>query len=112
MAENTGQRKKSQSQASIERTRKARKKRNNISILVCIVAFLVGYYLLNYVASMEKPPLGATFNIVLGCTIMAITTIVFVYTVKKQYFPQKRKRTKHVFLDDTDFRKSHEIETE
>lgn len=112
MAENTGPRKRSQSQASIERTRKARKKRNNITILVCIIAFLVGYYLLNYVASTEKPPLGATFNIVLGCTIMAITTIVGVYTVKKQYFPQKRKRTKHVFLDETDFQKSREVETE
>ena len=112
MAEHTGPRKRSQSQASIERTRKARKKRNNITILVCIMAFLVGYYLLNYVASMEKPPLGATFNIVLGCVIMAVTTIVFVYTVKKQYFPQKRKRTKHVFLDETDFRKSREVETD
>jgi len=112
MAENKVPRKRSQSQASIERTRKARKKRNNITILVCFIAFLIGYYLLNYVAAMEEPPLGATFNIVLGCTIMAITTIVFVYTVKKQYFPQKRKRTKHVFLDDTDFRKSREVETD
>ena len=102
----------SQSQGSIERSRKARKNRNYATILVCIVAFLIGYYLLNYVAAMEKPPLGATFNIVLGCTIMAITSIIGVYTVKKQYFPKKRKRTKHVFLDDTDFRKSHEIETE
>jgi uncharacterized membrane protein len=110
MAENTGPRKRSQSQASIERTKKARKNRNNIMILVCIMAFLIGYYLLNYVASMEKPPLGAGLNIILGCTIMAITSIVFVYTVKKQYFAKKRKRTKHVFLDDTDFRKSREIE--
>lgn len=112
MAENTGPRKRSQSQASIERTKKARKNRNNITILVCIMAFLIGYYLLNYVASMEKPPLGASFNIVIGCTIMAITSIVFVYTVKKQYFTQKRKRTKHVFLDDTDFRKGREIESD
>jgi hypothetical protein len=101
-----------QSQGSIERARKARKNRNYIIILVCIVSFLIGYYLLNYVAPMEKPPMGATFNIVLGCSIMAITTLVFVYTVKKQYFPKKRKRTKHVFLDETDFRKSHKIETE
>ena len=112
MAENTGPRKRSQSQASIERTKKARKNRNNITILVCIMAFLIGYYLLNYVASMEKPPLGASFNIVIGCTIMAITSIVFVYTVKKQYFAKKRKRTKHVFLDDTDFRKSRETESD
>jgi uncharacterized membrane protein YdjX (TVP38/TMEM64 family) len=111
MTENTGQRKRSQSQASIERSKKARKKRNNITILVCIMAFLIGYYLLNYVASMEKPPLGSSFNIVLGCTIMAITSIIFTYTVKKQYFAKKRKRIKHVFLNDTDFRKGREIES-
>lgn len=108
----TTTKRRSQSQGSIERARKARKNRNNVVILVSIVSFLIGYYLLNYVASMEKPPMGATFNIVLGCSIMAITTMVFVYTIKKQYFPKKKKRTKHVFLDDTDFRKSHEIETE
>ena len=102
----------SQSQGSIQRARKARKYRNNTIIVVSLVSFLIGYYLLNYIASMEKPPLGATFNIVLGCSIMAITTMVFVFTIKKQYFPKKRKRTKHVFLDDTDFRKSHEVETE
>ncbi len=102
----------SQSQSSIERTRKARKKRNNIAILVSVLGFLVGYYILNYVAAMEKPPLGATFNIVLGCTIMAVTTMVLIFLVKKQYFPKKRKRTKHVFLDETDYRKSREIETE
>jgi hypothetical protein len=112
MAENIGPRKTSHSQVSIERTRKVRKKRNIIIILVCIVAFLLGYYLLNYVAAMEKPPLGVTFNIVLGCTIMATTAIVCIYTIKKQFFPKKKKRTRHVFLDDTDFRKRHEIETE
>jgi hypothetical protein len=61
---------------------------------------------------MEKPPLGATFNIVLGCSIMATTTLVFVYTIKKQYFSKKRKRTKHIFLNDLDFDKKHEVEVE
>ena len=112
MAENTDTKRRSQSQLSIERTRRARKKRNNTIILVSVMSFFIGYYILNYVAAMEKPPLGATFNIVLGCSIMATTTLVFVFTVKKQYFPKKRKRTKHVFLNDLDFNKKHEVEVE
>lgn len=100
------------SESSIARSRRARKNRNYTVIGVCFVTFFVGYYILNYVASMEKPPLGATFNIVLGCTIMAVTGLVGVFTVKKQFFPKKRKRTKHVFLDDLDVNKSHEVETE
>lgn len=61
---------------------------------------------------MEKPPLGATFNIIIGCTLMAVSGLVGVITIKKQYFPKKKKRTKHVFLDETDYRKRHEIETD
>lgn len=112
MTENTTRRRKSQSLASIERARRAKKKRNNTIIFVCLITFFVGYYILEYVAAMEKPPLGITFNIVLGCSIMAVTGLIGVLTVKKQYFPKKRKRTKHVFLDEIDYRKSHEVETE
>jgi hypothetical protein len=43
---------------------------------------------------------------------MAVTALVLVLTIKKQYFPKKRKRTKHIFLDDLDYQKKHEIETE
>jgi uncharacterized membrane protein len=105
-------RRKSQSQASIQRARRAKRNTNNAIIAVCFVSFFVGYYILNYVAAMEKPPLGVTFNIVVGCSIMAVAGLVGVLTVKKQYFPKKRKRTKHIFLDDIDFKKNHEIETE
>jgi len=112
MTEVTTEKRKSQSQASIERTRKARKKRNNTTILVSFFAFFIGYYLLTYVSSAEKPPLGATFNIVLGCSIMAVSAIVLVNTIKKVFFPKKRSRTKHVFLHEIDFNKSQEIETE
>lgn len=112
MSENTTTQRRSKSLASIERTRRARRKRNLITMLVSFVTFFVGYYLLNFVAALEKPPLGDTFNIVLGCSIMAVTALVLVLTIKKQYFPKKRKRTKHIFLDDLDYQKKHEIETE
>ncbi|WP_298223556.1 hypothetical protein [Flavobacterium sp.] len=100
MTEQPISKRRSQSRASIERSRRERKKRNNRIILVCIMAFFLGYYILNYVAALERPPIGATFNIVLGCTIIAVSILVLIYTIKKQYFPKKRKRTQHVFLDE------------
>ncbi len=104
----TTTKRRSQSQASIERTRRERKKNNNRIIAFCIIAFFIGYYILNYVSSLEKPPVGATFNIILGCTIIAVSILILIFTVKRQYFPKKRKRTKHVFLDDLDIPKNIE----
>ncbi|MFC6876846.1 hypothetical protein [Flavobacterium myungsuense] len=49
---------------------------------------------------MENPFLGNTFHIILGCILMAVSTLIIVITVKKEFFPKKRKRTNHVFLDD------------
>ncbi len=100
MAENSIDKRKSQSRASMDRSKRERKQRNNRIILVCLAAFSLGYYILNYVAALEKPPIGATFNIVLGCTIIAVSLLILIYTIKRQYFPKKRKRTRHVFLDD------------
>ena len=100
MSKNNIDKRRSLSKASIERSKRERKKRNNRIILVCIAAFSLGYYILNYVAALEKPPIGATFNIVLGCTIIAVSLLILIYTIKRQYFPKRRKRTRHVFLDD------------
>ena len=100
MIENNTSRRRSQSRTSIERSRRERKKRNISIILFCIVAFFLGYYILNYVASLERPPIGETFNIVLGCSIIAVSVIILVFTIKKQYFPKRKKHTKHIFLDE------------
>jgi uncharacterized membrane protein len=101
MTENNNGRRRSQSRISIDRSKREKKKRNNQIILVCIIAFFLGYYILNYIAALEKPPIGATFNIILGCTIIAVSLLILLFTIKKQYFPKRRKRTKHIFLDDT-----------
>lgn len=69
-------------------------------MLSCAAALALGYYILNYVAALEKPPIGATFNIVLGCTIIAVSGLILLYTIKRQYFRKSRKRTRHVFLND------------
>lgn len=101
MTENNSSKRRSQSRTSIERSKREKKKRNNQIILFSIVAFFLGYYILNYVAALERPPIGATFNIILGCTIIAVSLLILIFTIKKQYFPKKRRRTKHIFLDES-----------
>jgi hypothetical protein len=67
---------------------------------ICLAVFGFGYYILNHVSRMEKPFLGNTFHIIFGCTLMAISSLLFAYITKKQFFPKKRKRTKQIFLED------------
>ena len=85
---------------SSSNNRKIKRNLNIKIILICIVFFIFGYYLLNHVSVMENPFLGNTFNIILGCILMAISSLILIITVKKEFFPKKRKRTNHVFLDD------------
>ena len=83
---------------------KSKKKAANHTkiISVSIVVMGLGYYMLNYIATWERPPLGVTFHIVLGCALIAISFIVIAVTVKHKYFPKKKARkSRHVFLDDT-----------
>lgn len=94
----SGSRKKTESSFSVARREK--RIRNNKIIFFSIVSIGVGYYILDYVAALEKPPLGATFNILLGCSIIAVAGLILFLTVKKQYFPKKRKRSHHIFLED------------
>ena len=85
---------------SSSKSRKVKSILNIKIILIFIAFFILGYYLLNHVSVMEKPFLGNTFHIILGCILMAVSTLIIVITVKKEFFPKKRKRTNHVFLDD------------
>ena len=85
---------------SSSKSRKVKSILNIKIILSCIAFFILGYYLLNHVSVMENPFLGNTFHIILGCILMAISILIIGITVKKEFFPKKRKRTNHVFLDD------------
>ena len=68
--------------------------------IICVVVFAVGYYVLNHISNRERPPLGNTFHIITGCVLMAVSALVLVITLKKYFFPKKRKKSKHVFLED------------
>lgn len=80
--------------------RKDRKKKKLLLILVSCFVFGLGYYILNEVSTWYKVPLGITFHVILGCTLMASSGIYVIYTIKKVFFTKPSKRTKHIYLED------------
>ncbi len=61
-------------------------------ILLSVIVFGVGYYFLNYIATLEEPPLGHTIHILIGTTLMAVA-FLGVFLISK-YLYDKRKRKK------------------
>lgn len=81
-------------------TRKERKRKKLLLILVSCFAFGIGYYILNEVSTWYEVPLGVTFHVILGCTLMSSSGIYVIYTIKTVFFTKRSKRTKHVYLED------------
>jgi len=81
----------------------SRKEKANKTVkitLVCVLGFAIGYYVLNHISNREDPPLGNTFHIIAGCSFMAVSVLVLFVTLKKHFFPKKKKSKKRpVFLD-------------
>ena len=69
-------------------------------ILICLVVFFIGFFLLDHISTLEKPPLGAIFNIIVGCILMAVSLLFIILTLKKVFFTKKRSTTRNVFLKD------------
>lgn len=87
---------------------RSRNKTNRISIIaVCIVVFGIGYYILEFISTRERPPLGTTFHVILGCLLMCVSLIVLALELKAVFFPKKRKKkgSRPVFLDSDKTRK-------
>ena len=87
-------------------TRRERRKKKFILIFISIIVFGIGYYFLNEVSTWFEVPLGITFHVIFGCTLMAISGIYIGYTLKQLYFTEKPKRSKRIYLDDTTDKKS------
>jgi len=81
-------------------TRKERKKKKLLLILVSCIVFGIGFYILDEISTWYDVPLGNTFYVILGCSLMAISGIYIGYTIKQLYFTKKKKRTKRIYLDD------------
>lgn len=87
-------------------SRKERKKKKLLLVFVSCFVFGIGYYFLNEVSTWFEVPLGVTFHVILGCSLMAISGIYIGYTINQLYFTKKRKRSKRVYLDDNSNEKS------
>ena len=87
-------------------SRRERRKIKLLLIFISCIVFGIGYIFLNVVSRIFEVPLGITFHVILGCTLMAISGIYIGYTIKQLYFTKKRKRTKRVYLDDNSNEKS------
>jgi predicted membrane protein len=82
-------------------SRSDRRKKKFILIFISCIVFGIGYIFLNVVSGIFEVPLGITFHVIFGCTLMAISGIYIGYTIKQLYFTKKRKRSKRIYLDDT-----------
>jgi len=87
-------------------SRRERRKNKFILIFISCIVFGIGYIFLNVVSGIFEVPLGITFHVIFGCTLMAISGIYIGYTLKQLFFTKRRKRTKRIYLDDTTDKKS------
>ncbi|QBZ97793.1 hypothetical protein [Flavobacterium sangjuense] len=85
-----------------------------IGIGACVLVFLIGYYVLEHISTMEDPPLGNTVYILLGSTFVfcsalgVILIIKYLYDYKKKKERRERKRKNHklFYLKDQKDKKS------
>ena len=84
-----------------------------IGIGFCIFLFVFGYFILNYIKTIQNPPFGDTIYILIGCafmfsSVLGVALILkYSYDYKKKKDRRERKRKKHklFFLKDIDKKK-------
>ncbi len=81
-------------------SRREKKKKSLLLVLVSLVVFAIGYYILDVVSRIYEISLGNTFYVILGCSLMATSSVFIIYTIKETYFKKKKKRIKQIFLKD------------
>lgn len=83
-------------------SRREKKKKSLLYVLVSLVVFAIGYYVLEVISRGFDLYLGNTFYVILGCSLMAISGVFIIYTIKETFFKKKREKTriKQVFLKD------------
>lgn len=89
-----------------------------IGIVCCVILFAFGYFfVLNYVSTLEDPPLGNTVYILFGSAISIVSVLgmvlilKFLYDYKRKKERKDRKRKKHKLFylkDPKRHRKSEE----
>ncbi len=88
-------------------SRRDKRKKKQILIFVACIIFGIGYYFLNVVSTIFEVPLGNTFHVILGCTLMAMSGLYIIYSIKQLYFTKKKARTKRIFLNEDELKKKN-----
>jgi len=69
--------------------------RGLIGIFLCVLLFAFGYFfVLEYVSTLEDPPLGNTIYILIGSTFSIISILGVILILKYLYDHKKRKERK------------------
>jgi accessory gene regulator protein AgrB len=83
---------------------KTEKQRCYLGIIVCLLVFILGYYILNYISEEEKILLGNTIYILIGSVLMAASCIGVLLIIRHlrnlERKHRKRRSRKVVFLKD------------
>ncbi|WP_374548809.1 hypothetical protein [Flavobacterium sp.] len=82
---------------------KREKDRAIVGSIAATLIILLGFFILDYIAVMEKPPIGNTFFILVGSILVAIGFLIFVIIFKRLYDSRRRKRRREMR------RKKHKI---
>ena len=92
----------SSTRSSRSSIRRKKKKKSLLYILVSLVVFGIGYYVLEVISRGFDLYLGNTFYVILGCSLMAISGVFIIYTISETFFKKRKKKTriKQVFLKD------------
>jgi uncharacterized membrane protein len=65
--------------------------RGIIGIVLCIIVFVIGYIILNYISTMEDPPLGNTIYILIGSALTFSSILGVIMIIKYMYDSKKKK---------------------
>lgn len=90
--------------------------RGLIGIGFCLFIFALGYFVLEYISTMEDPPLGNTLYILIGSTFIFTSILGFVvilkylYDYKKKKERRERKRRKHKLFYLKDIEKNKKVD--
>ena len=77
--------------------------RGLIGIGLCIIVFILGYFLLNHISIMEDPPLGNTIYTLIG-SALTFTSVLGVFLILKYLYDSEKKKQKRIRR-----RKSHKL---
>lgn len=87
-----------------------------IGIGACIVIFILGYYILEHISTMEDPPLGNTIYILIGSALIfssglgILLILKYIYDSKKKKERRERRRKKHKIFYLKDQNKQQDLD--